>query len=211
MIELDHEQGTLDWHLARRGRITATRAAALMKRNKNGSKPASYAQTVAKIAMERIDASPRDLVTSRTMERGHELEPDAAIAYEMETGREPRTVGLCLHPKHEQFACSPDRLVGDDGGLEIKCPDAPDKMVAYLLEGAHLEEYEGQVRHCLYVTGRKWWDIAAYDPRPPAGWNLVIERMKAPDDWSDYEAELLAVDAEINAMVDKLNAVRRVA
>ncbi|MEM9599442.1 MAG: lambda exonuclease family protein [Pseudomonadota bacterium] len=211
MLRVEVQQGSPDWHNARRGLITATRAADLMKRNKNGSKPASYAQTVAKIAMERIEAAPRALITSRTMERGHDLEDDAAIAYQMETGRDVEVVGLCLHDRYPQFACSPDRLVGTDGGLEIKCPDAPDKMVSYLLEGAHLPEYEGQVRHCLYVTGRKWWDIAAYDPRPPAGWNLVIERMGSPDDWSEYEAELLSVDAEIDATVERLRAVRRVA
>lgn len=208
---LNVEQGSPDWHIARRGLITATRAAALMKRNKNGSKPAAYAQMVAKIAMERIDAAPRAQVTSRTMERGHELESEAATIYTLETGRPTQVVGFCIHPKHDQFACSPDRLVGRDGGLEIKCPDAPDKMVNYLLNGDHLPEYEGQVRHCLYVTGRKWWDIAAYDPRPPAGWNLAVERMAAPDSWDEYEDELLLCDAEINVMVDLLRSVRRVA
>lgn len=207
MRKLDVEQGTEEWFEARKGKITATRAAGLLKRTTRGW-AASREQMIKKIAMERLDAERRASATSRTMERGHDLEPDAIANYEMERGVDVERVGLILHATYDQFACSPDGLVGKDGGLEIKSPDAPDKQVDYLLKGSHLEEYEGQLLHSLYVTGRKWWDIVGYDPRPPAGLNLAIRRMSALTDWSSYEAELLEVDRLINDMVARLQQVR---
>ena len=207
MIEMPCTQGEPDWFAARRGVITATRAADLLRRTSRGW-AASRAKMVAKIAMERIDSAPRDAVTSRTMARGHELEPEAIGTYEFERGVSVRRVGLVLHDDFPQFGCSPDGLVGEDGGVEVKCPDAPDKMADYLLNGAHVAEYEGQVRHCLYITGRKWWHVVAFDPRTPNGWNLAIGEVFAPECWAEYEADLLEVDAEINAMVARLHDVR---
>ena len=207
MRRVDVVQGTEEWLDARKGKITATRAAGLLKRTTRGW-AASRGQMIKKIAMERLDAERREGSTSRTMERGHSLEPDAIANYEMERGVDVERVGLILHATYDQFACSPDGLVGKEGGVEIKAPDAPDKQVDYLLTGSHLEEYEGQLLHSLYVTGLPWWDIVGYDPRPPAGLNLAIRRMDALTDWSAYEAELLAVDAEINDMVKRLQEVR---
>lgn len=207
MRKIDVEQGSEEWFDARKGKITATRAAGLLKRTTRGW-AVSREQMIKKIAMERLNAERRASPTSRTMERGHILEPDAIANYEMERGVEVERVGLILHAKYDQFACSPDGLVGEDGGVEIKSPDAPDKQVDYILTGSHLEEYEGQLLHSLYVTGRKWWDIVGYDPRPPAGLNLAVRRMDALIDWSSYEAELLEVDGLINETVKRLQDVR---
>jgi len=70
--------------------------------------------------------------------------------------------------------CSPDGLIGDDEGCEIKCPQTPNQ-VRYVLEGKLPEEYVHQVYGSLFVSGRKRWHFLSYFDGYPA-LHLVIER-----------------------------------
>jgi len=78
-------------------------------------------------------------------------------------------VGFCMH---DILRCgvSPDGLIGDDGGIEIKCPK-PSTHVKYLRNGKLPSEYKAQVMGCLWITGREWWDFMSYHPQMP---NLLI-------------------------------------
>lgn len=211
MREVECEQGSAEWLEARRGVITATKAAALLARNSRGW-AASRARVIAELAMERLHAEPPENRVSAAMVRGTELEGDARTTYEMERACEVETIGFCLHDRFDRYGASPDGLVGDDGGVEFKVPDSVAKMVGYLDDPAALRaEYEGQAIHNLFVTGRKWWHIAAYDPRAPGGLNLAITTVNPPTDWAAYEAELATVDAEIDALVASLDAKRSLA
>jgi hypothetical protein len=55
------------------------------------------------------------------MERGQRLEAEAAAAYDVMHGAESIECGLAL-TDCGKFGASADRLVGLDGGIEIKCP-----------------------------------------------------------------------------------------
>jgi hypothetical protein len=96
------------------------------------------------------------------MQRGTELEPYARERYFYETGNSVEEVGFCLHDDY-QAGASPDGLIGEDGGLEIKCP-LGGTMVSYLRVGRLPSKYWQQVQGCLHITGRKWWDFMAYHP-----------------------------------------------
>jgi hypothetical protein len=63
------------------------------------------------------------------------------------------------------FECgaSPDGLVGDEGGIEIKCP-LPHTHVSYLRAGDVPSKYIPQIQGCLWITGREWWDFMSYHP-----------------------------------------------
>lgn len=61
--------------------------------------------------------------------------------------------GLC--------GCSPDGLLDDDGGLEIKCPSAT-VHVKYLVQGILPKEYAAQVHGSMFVTGRPKWTFYSY-------------------------------------------------
>lgn len=45
------------------------------------------------------------------------------MAYEADKGLMVVETGLVMHPSIPGFGASPDGLVGDDGVLEIKCPN----------------------------------------------------------------------------------------
>lgn len=130
-------------------------------------KPSSSASGyLYELIAEWVLGQPLDNEGSLLMERGKEMEAEAVRFYEMDHNCETRQVGFCLH-ENRPTGCSPDRLVGGDGGLEIKCP-SPKVHVGYLLDGVS-EEYRCQVQGQLWITGRQWWDLLSYHPdMPPA-------------------------------------------
>lgn len=164
---LDVIQGSPEWLSARLGIPTASQADRIL--TPHTLKPSSqYAQYRNQLLAEWVVGHPIDWGGSSVwMERGTEMEPEARAAYELETGADVQTVGLILRDD-EMFGASPDGLVGDDGGLEIKCP-ALHTHIGYLLDpDSFAAKYRGQVQATLYLTGRHWWDLYAYSPDLPA-------------------------------------------
>lgn len=97
------------------------------------------------------------------MEWGTENEPNAKHAYTLETGREIQDVGFVMPDFTDAYGCSPDGLIGDDGGLEVKCP-APETLIRYHAGGELPAEHKVQVQATLFITGRDWWDFYAWHP-----------------------------------------------
>jgi hypothetical protein len=120
------------------------------------------------------------------MERGNELEPRARDYYELATGNTVVETGFCLNDKYN-YGVSPDGLIGDNGGIEIKCPSPP-VHVAYLRAGVLPTKYKQQVQGCLLVTEREYWDFLSYHPSMPA----MLVRVERDDDY----IELLQAEVE---------------
>lgn len=57
--------------------------------------------------------------------------------------------------------CSPDGIIGETQGLEIKCPNA-NTHVKWLLAGGVPEEHVLQCQFALYVSGWHTWQFLAY-------------------------------------------------
>lgn len=114
---------------------------------------------------ERFLGTCEELPATWAMERGSEMEEEARSAYRIITGESVEEVGLCLHDEW-QVGASPDGLVGEHGGLELKCPNLA-THVGYLLGGVFPDAYAHQVQGNLLVTGREWWDFMSYFPKLP--------------------------------------------
>jgi len=118
------EQGTPEWHAARCGRITASRIADLMAKGRSGSPSASRANYMAELIVERLTGLPAKSFTNAAMQWGTETEPEARSVYAFHTGAVVVQVGFIPHPlMPDDAGCSPDGLIGDDGLVEIKCPN----------------------------------------------------------------------------------------
>lgn len=98
--------------------------------------------------------------TSRAIEWGRQTEEEARKYYAMERDATVTNGGFCT-TDDGRLGCSPDGLVGDDGCLEIKCPQ-PGTHVQYLIDGGLPDSYKCQVHGHLVVTGRKWCDFLSY-------------------------------------------------
>jgi hypothetical protein len=96
------------------------------------------------------------------------MEEEAVLAYAMLTGSDPQPVGFCLDDSG-RYGCSPDRLIGDDGVLEIK--NLPKQHIKTLLywhkHGRIPTDYVQQVQGQLLVTGRAYCALFFYSPLLP--------------------------------------------
>lgn len=94
------------------------------------------------------------------LEQGTILEDEALPWFEFAYSVDVTRVGFCT-TDDGRVGCSPDGLIGDDGGIEIKCPQ-PQTHVAYLLDGVVPDDYVAQVHGSMFVTGRPWWQFLSY-------------------------------------------------
>lgn len=156
------EQGSPEWYAARLGVPTASEFGNIMT-----PKRMEYAAAADTYIDELIDELIRPNVErswggNRHTERGRLLEPEARELYAFEHDVEPQQVGFILNDDGT-IGCSPDSLVADDGGLEIKCPDGP-KHVGWIRANKLPDEHKPQVHGCLILTRRRWWDFLSYCP-----------------------------------------------
>jgi len=151
------EQQSEEWFALRLGKMTASEAQTISA-NGAGLKTYIYKVVVGKITGK----SQNSFAGNRHTERGNELEPDARISYELVRGVSVETVGFI--EESEYLGCSPDGLVEDNGGLEIKCPDDIKYFKLMIGEEKPDEAYIWQCHMSMLLTGRKWWDLLFYNP-----------------------------------------------
>lgn len=158
MIPIDVQQGSDEWLAVRCGVPSASNFDKLLTTKGEPSKQAQ--KYLYQLAAEKVSGIKEESFQSSAMAKGIETEAEAVDFYELTQGVEVQTVGFCLH-ESKLFGCSPDRLVGDEGLLEVKCP-LPHTHVEYLLENNLEKDYFQQVQGQLLVTGRKWCDLISY-------------------------------------------------
>ena len=167
------EQRTPEWFQKRLGKVTASRIADLMAKTKTGP-GASRANYLAQLVTERLTGTPTESYKSPAMDWGIEQEAAARAAYSARMGVLVDEVDFVDHPTM-QAGASPDGLVGEDGLIEIKCPNTS-TMLELLEDRTIPTKYRLQMQWQLAVTGRDWCDFVAFDPRLPEHLQLLVIR-----------------------------------
>ena len=157
---IDCDQGSPEWIEQRLGVPSASMFSKIV--TTKGTRSTQAESYINQLVAEDLTGEQTPFYQNEHMARGTELEPHAREAYELIKGIKVEEVGFCLHDTLSA-GCSPDGLVGKDGGLEIKCP-APATHVEYLRGDKLPSRYYQQVMGCLWITGRDWWDFMSYHP-----------------------------------------------
>jgi putative phage-type endonuclease len=164
MIVDNSPQGTPEWLQARATVITASNLTKVMSKGR-GSAPSKTRMTyMIEKATEVLTGNPiAGMPPTPAMKRGTEMEPDARQFYTMLSGNSVDETGLIYLNELKRIGASVDGLVGDEGLVEIKCPNL-NTHVNYLLAGVMPAEYVKQVQGQLWITGRRWCDFLSYNP-----------------------------------------------
>lgn len=153
--------------MLRVGRVTASEMDSLVTPEfaiRKGEMPHTYLCT--KLA-EAWRGKPLPGFTSWATEQGQILEDEARSWYALEhDDHKIRNVGFIVGDDN-RCGCSPDALLGEEGGLELKAPMAHTHC-KYLINGTLPKEYAAQVHMSMYVTGRPWWRFVSYHRGYPA-------------------------------------------
>jgi len=173
-------QRSPEWHAARIGRITASSVGAIL-----GHSPHTARAAVLRRMVRDALNAPREFTGNAATEWGTAMEEMAIGEWEDRTGLSTTESGFI--PYEDWAGCSPDRNVGDDEGLEVKCPYGlsrdPNPIFKSLRELPH---YYDQVQFSLFVTGRNKWHFSQ--------WTLHGHRDETvhPDqEWRDHSLPIL--------------------
>lgn len=172
-------QGSPEWLALRVGKVTASRVADVIAKTKTGW-GASRANYMAELIAERLTGEPAEKYTNAAMAWGTEKEPDARAAYEFFRDAAVTEIGFVDHPSISMTGASPDGLVGDDGLVEIKCPNTATHLDT-LLSQTVPAKYVTQMLWQMEVTGRAFCDFVSYDPRLPESMSLFVKRVERDD------------------------------
>lgn len=203
------EQGSEAWREKRRGVITAScfkHVVAVSKRD--DTKPLeARLRYMRQLAFERISGIPIHEIHGRSLAWGKTHEGSARAEFEIRTGLICDQADFILHPEMPFVGCSPDALIGDDDGLEIKCPHNEPIHIGTWINGMP-EEHIAQVQGCMFVTGRKQWRFLSFDPRL-GSCDLALYHEVIPKDEMfirKLESALWQFDAELQLMVKSLQS-----
>lgn len=148
-------QGTSEWFELRKRRMTASHAQAIAT---NGKGLVTY---IRELMCGVFSTGEQVSYTNAAMDNGIEQEEVAAMLYEFETDNKTEIIGFVV--LDDYTGVSPDRLVGENGLVEIKCPT--DKVYFNLLLDKKIDsKYLAQMQMQMYVCERKWCDFVSYNP-----------------------------------------------
>lgn len=196
---LDCEQGSEEWLAARAGVVTASNFSKVLASGRGGGESKIRRGYMVQLLAERLTGLPQETFTNAAMQWGTEHEPQARALYELLTDEEVIQVGLCLMT--DDVGASPDGLIGDCGGVEIKCPNTT-THIETILSGKMPPEHRPQVQGCMYVTGRDWWDFVSFDPRMPTDKQLFTVRVERD---AEYISKL---DEAVQEFLRELNELQ---
>lgn len=200
------EQLSPEWHAIRCGKVTASRVADVVAKTKSGW-GASRANYMAELIAERLTGESAAGFTNAAMQWGTDNEPDARTAYEFRTDAEVVQVGFVIHPTIPDSGASPDGLVGDDGLVEIKCPNTA-THIETLIGQCVPSKYIPQMQWQMACTGRKYCDFVSFDPRLPESMRLAVMRVERDDKLiASLEKDVADFLAEVETKVAKLNGI----
>jgi hypothetical protein len=203
MIIHDVEQGSPEWFALRAGMPTSSNAKKLV--TSQGKESKSMPEYAIELAGDLYAGQPLNAFEGNAWtDRGTELEDSARSLYEMVNDVEAQTVGF-ITDDDQQHGASPDNLIGEDGGLEIKCLKATNHIKAIMYYKKNKKpptDYVSQVQSCLFETGRKWWDLMFFHPDLP---ELIIRIEPDLEFHKVLESQLKAVIIERDKIVKLLN------
>lgn len=208
MIEMI-EQRSDEWFAARIGKVTASKVADVIAKTQSGF-AASRANYMAQLVCERLTGQREEFFISGAMQHGTDTEPLARAAYESLKDVLVDEVGFVPHPTIEMAGASPDGLVGDDGLLEIKCPNTATHIDTLLTQTVP-SKYNTQMQFQMACTGRLWCDFVSFDNRLPEELQLFVKRVPRDDVFiKQTEDAIVKFLAELDDKINKLMKVKNV-
>ena len=190
------EQHSDEWYSIRLGKVTASKFSVAI-----GKPGVTRTKYMRKLIGEAGSCQREESYSNSSMEWGTETEPEARNYYQSVNDCIVTEVGFIEHS--EYIGVSPDGLIGEDGLLEIKCPNTS-THVGYILDDKLPAVYRAQVQGQLWCSGRKWLDFVSYDPRyaPRPYWCKRVERDEQYI--AELEIKLGKFVAEMKTVMDKI-------
>lgn len=190
-------QGSEEWHALRCGLLTASEMKHIITPAKmQFAKNDKCRSHVYELAAQRITQYVEPQYISDAMLRGHDDEIRAAELY-AEKYAPVTEVGFITRKIDDMvLGYSPDRLVGEDGSIEVKSR-CQKYHAQTIIENEMPDEFKLQVQTGMMVSGRKWCDFISYC----GGMPMFVKRIPAD---KEFQAQILMAAVEFEAKVNEV-------
>ncbi len=207
------EQRSPEWFQLRCGMVTASTVNRLLTDTLRVANNDTSRAATRTLVAERITGFGEESYTNGDMIRGIEMEPYARDIYSGHYEQAVECGFVVLEEDDWTLGISPDGLIGERGGLEVKCPRQQEHVRTILADEVP-SKYMAQIQSSLLVTGREWWDYCSYSSGlplyvkrvyPDAAWHAAIEAA-----CRQFETNAAALVAEYRAKTKNLPKTERV-
>jgi hypothetical protein len=203
------DQGTAEWFAARLGKVTASKVSDVMSKTKTGY-GAGRETYMSQLIAEILTGKKAEGFSNAAMAWGTETEPFARMAYEALNNVLVDEMGFAPHPTIERAGASPDGLVGQDGLIEIKCPNTTTHLDT-MIEETIPKKYHDQMQFQMACTGRKWCDFVSFDNRLPEDLQIFVMRINRNNEYiAEMEAAIIKFLAEMQEKIEKLTQMKAI-
>lgn len=193
------EQGSDAWKMIKLGKVSASCFSNAMA----GGSGKTRTTLMRKLIAERMTDEPQETYSNATMDRGVEVEQAAREYYAAINDCIVSEIGFIQLDFDGDIGVSPDGLVGEDGLIEIKCPNSS-THIGYILDNKLPSVYKAQVQGQLWVSGRKWTDFISYDPRVSKRPYWCIRVTRDEQYIAEIEIKIRKFVADMKTVMDKL-------
>ena len=191
------EQGSDSWHKIRLGKITASRVKDVLTKGRGTSPSKTSESYMMELIAEILTGNSKPFFENDAMRWGTETEPQARAMYAVNNDFvDVKEVAFVEH--NEQVGISPDGLIGDDGLLEIKCPNTTTQLKRALSDD-YSADYKAQIQMQLWVTEREWCDFLSFDPRLDCSAGYLQQRVYRDEEYIEE------MKVKVYAFVEKMN------
>ena len=206
------EQRTDEWFKARLGKVTASKIHDIMIKTKVGESTYKTKYRL-QLVTERLTGKVVPVFMNDAMKHGVEYEDEAKLEYanrkKLLVGTDLTDVGMIDHPSIDWCGASPDGMVGDEGLIEIKCPQ-PITHTTTIETGEIHKRYIHQMQWQMSCTGRQWCDFVSYHPDFPDDLKLFVKRVPRDNELIARLEEAVStfvqeVDFKIKTIKENLN------
>lgn len=156
---VDLKQGSEGWLNLKLGVISASNAAKVVAKRDSETRLTYMSELVAQIC-----TGEREEIHSKYLEWGNQFEAAARSSYEFSTGQDIIQVPFVFKDDSFREGCSPDGIVNNLKGVEIKCPYNAVNYIKFLTEDKIKSEYAWQCQYTLRVMNADEWDFVQYHP-----------------------------------------------
>lgn len=154
------QQGSEAWFNAKLGVISASEASNVVAKITSATRHTYMCELIAQIC-----TGYHHEFGGKALDWGKEHEDAMLAYYEFQTGIKITKVPFIFKDDSYREGCSPDALVTDKKGCEIKCPYNSKNFVEFMLDESCKPEWKWQNQFTMRVTGAEQWDFGFFDPR----------------------------------------------
>ncbi len=197
------EQGSEEWLEMRLGKVTASRVSDVIKNGRGGAVSKTAESYMVELIAEILTGESKPFFENDAMKWGTETEPQARSMYEINNDFvDVKEVAFVEH--NEFIGISPDGLIGEDGLLEIKCPNTT-TQIKRALSSDYSSDYKAQIQMQLWVTGRQWCDFVSFDPRLDCEASYLQQRVERDEEYiAEMKEKVYKFVEEMNKSIIKL-------